>query len=110
MMKAKEFAKYLERDICCYHCGVTDDTLVPQHRMRRGMGGKNKRAENPANVIVLCSYINGLIESNSIAASNALRYGWAIESWQDPEIQPVYDRSSGKWWLLNDNFGRLLSL
>jgi hypothetical protein len=110
MMKSKEFAKYLERDIWCYHCGITDETLVPQHRIRRGMGGKNKRAEQPANVIVLCSYINGLIESNAIAASNALRYGWTLESYENPELRPVFDRMLGQWWILDNNFRRRLSL
>jgi hypothetical protein len=109
-MKQKEFDKYLARDVWCYHCGISDDTLVPQHRLRRGMGGKNKRADNPANVIVLCSFMNGLIESNSVAASNALRYGWALESYENPELRPVFDRMLGQWWVLDNNFGRRLVL
>jgi hypothetical protein len=105
-MNKKEFDKYLRRDKArCYHCGITDDTLVPQHRKGRGMGG-SKAAHTPSNIITFCSDYNGRIESNAIARSKAKRLGWSLESWQDPKEFPVFDTASGNWYLLGDDFSR----
>jgi hypothetical protein len=107
-MTPKQFAKYLERDRRCYHCGATDETLVPQHRIGRGMGSKNAKAERVSNVIVLCSMLNGLIESDDRWKALALGYGWSLRSWQDPASEGVYDATGDVWWLLDDAFGRRL--
>ena len=107
-MTPKQFARYLERDGRCYHCGATDDTLVPQHRIGRGMGSKNAKAERVSNVIVLCSMLNGLIESDDRWAGVARANGWSLRSWQDPATAPVYDALEGVWWLLGDDFTRQL--
>jgi hypothetical protein len=106
MMNKKEFNKYLTRDMGrCYHCGITDDTLVPQHRQGRGMGGSKAR-NVPSNIITFCSDHNGRIEANAIAKAKARRLGWSLESWQDPKTAPVFDSSSGSWYLLGDDFSR----
>lgn len=106
MMKPKEFEKYLKRDFYrCYHCGISDNTLVPQHRLGRGMGGSKVR-DVPSNIITLCSDQNGRIESNAIAASRARRLGWKLESWQDPTLTPVFDMNTGEWFILGDDFTR----
>lgn len=105
-MTGKEFAKYVSRDQRCYHCGRLDETLVPQHRIGRGMGSKNAKAEQPSNVIVLCSAANGLIESDADFAERARRAGWKLDSWQDPEVEPVYDVQSGLWFTLDNFFQR----
>jgi len=103
-MTKKEFDKYLARDKHCLHCGLVDDTLVPQHRLGRGMGGKSKTADRVSNIIVFCSKANGLLESSSTLAQMGRDYGWKLQTGQDPATTPVYD--NGVWWLLTDDFKR----
>lgn len=103
-MTGKQFAKYLARDHRCLHCG-TEQSLVPNHRANRGMGGSKVR-DVPSNIVVLCHGANYLIEAVAFHAAEARRYGWKLESWQDPAQTPVYDRSSARWYLLDDQFGR----
>jgi hypothetical protein len=103
-MTPKQFAKYLERDKGCVHCGDVE-TAVPNHRANRGMGGSKKR-DHPANIVVLCSMVNGLIESDPQWASTARQYGWKLATWDDPYWVPVFDAVWGGWWLLDDDFGR----
>jgi hypothetical protein len=104
-MNKKQFDKFLARDKHCYHCGISDDTLVPNHRANRGMGGSKTR-EKPSNVVVMCSVMNGLIESSSGLAEQAKWFGWKLESWEDPLTSPVYDFMLGNWYLFDDNYGR----
>jgi len=100
----KEFDKYLKRDNHrCWHCGLDDDTLIPQHRKNRGHGGL-RSLNNPFNVIVLCSRFNGLIEADSDAAQLARDYGWKLSQYEDPEFVPIWDMSEQKWYLLNADF------
>lgn len=101
----KEFAKYLKRDGECVHCGLDDDSLIPQHRANRGAGGSKKR-DVPSNIIVLCSAYNGLIESDAEAARFAKEFGYKLESWEDPKRVPFYSR--GKWWILDDSYNRFV--
>lgn len=104
-MTPKEFKKYLERDFNeCVHCGISDDTLVPQHRKNRGHGG-SKLLNQSSNIIVLCSEFNGRIESDPNAAALARRFGWKLNSWEDPTEVPIHSR--GLYWLLDDKFGRV---
>lgn len=104
MMNKKEWAKYLDRDLICPHCGTDDGTLVPQHRANRGMGGSHKK-HKPSNILVFCSYFNGQIESNPKAAEIARTMGWKLESWQNASEIPFY--CEGKWYLIDDNFNRI---
>ncbi len=105
-MNRKEFDRYLRRDFGrCYHCGINDDTLVPQHRQGRGMGGSKAR-HTPSNIITFCSDHNGKIESNAIALLRAKRLGWRLESWQDPRNTPVFCMTTGEWYLLTDDYTR----
>jgi hypothetical protein len=105
-MTKKEFNKYLARDQWCLHCGLQDDTLIPQHRRNRGMGGSESRSK-PSNVIVLCSQFNGLIEASEVASRAAQKYGWKLREGQEPDKTPVFDSWLGVWWLLTDKFGRI---
>jgi hypothetical protein len=107
-MTKKEFAKYLVRDAdSCWHCGVSNDTLVPQHRVNRGMGGsKAPRLNNPSNIITFCSWANGLLESSPEFAEHARAMGWKLDSWNNPLQEPVFFAANGTWWLLNDDFTR----
>lgn len=101
----KEFAKYLARDGHCYHCGVSDDTLVPQHRRNRGMGGSKMR-DTASNIVVVCSQSNGAFEASERASRAAQRYGWKLRPGQDPLTTPVFDAFAGVWYLLDDKFGK----
>lgn len=106
-MTPKEFRKYLDRDVSCPHCGVSDETLVPQHRKNRGFGGSKER-NSPANIMVMCSAFNGLIESSAEAAELARKFGWKLESWENPLEIPIL--ADGQYWLLDNNFGRFVLL
>ena len=104
-MKRKEFQRFLDRDGHCPHCGRTDDTLVPNHRANRGVGGF-KAGDKPANIVVLCSRANGLIEADAQEAETARRFGWKISRYDDPANVPVYDAVTGRWWFLDNDYGR----
>lgn len=101
-MKPKEFAKLVERDGGCLHCGETE-RISPNHRINRGMGG-SKLLDKPSNLVVLCSEMNHLIESSGLHRDLALHYGWKLERWQVPEESPVFDSRAWAWFLL-DNAG-----
>jgi hypothetical protein len=101
----KEFAKYLARDKHCLHCGLADETLVPQHRRNRGIGGSKMRS-NASNVIVVCSLSNGLFEASQSHSVTAQRYGWKLRAGQDPKTTPVFDAYEGTWYLLDDDWGK----
>ncbi len=95
-MTPKQFRKFLDRDGGCWHCGDAE-TAVPHHRVNRGMGGSKARDE-ASNVIVMCSRVNGLMESDPIVAEMAREFGWKLESWQIPANVPVYNAVSNKWF------------
>jgi hypothetical protein len=105
-MTPKQFARFVARDGGCVHCGETE-AIAPNHRINRGAGG-SKRRDNPANIVVLCSQLNALIESDSGWRSKALTYGWKLNSWDDPLFVPVFDVLRGVWWRLDDSFGRVV--
>lgn len=105
-MNKKEFEKFLARDKYCLHCGAQDETLVPQHRRNRGMGGSKSRSK-PSNVIVVCSLSNGLFEASESHSMTAQKYGWKLRAGETPEYSPVYDAYAGVWYLLDDEYGRI---
>lgn len=105
-MTKKQFQKYLDRDGGCVHCGEME-AAVPNHRSNRGMGG-SKAKDVPSNVVVLCSNLNGLIESDAMFLQVAKENGWKLESWQNPLTEPYYDLRNGKWFEINNNFERKL--
>lgn len=103
-MKPKEFAKLVERDRYCLHCGEVE-AISPNHRINRGMGGSKLRNQ-PSNYVLICSILNGLIESDHRWANLAEDYGWKLRSWEDTLTIGVFDQMSGKWFRLNDDFTR----
>jgi len=107
-MTPKQFQKYLDRDLGrCWHCGTTDATLVPQHRLGRGMGNGNRvKADSPANIIVFCSLANGQVEADARFAEAARLNGWKLSSWQTPADAPVFDYTTQTWFALADDFTR----
>lgn len=84
-----------------------DDTLIPQHRLGRGMGGSKAR-DVPSNIIVFCADQNQRIEENYVARERARRNGWSLQSWEDPATTPVFDMTSGEWYVLGDDFSRVV--
>ena len=111
-MTPKDFKRLLARDRHCLHCGLDDDTLIPQHRINRQMGGAGtaSKRNKPSNLIVLCSAFNGLIESDADAAQEAGARGWKLQSWQDPLFEPVWDSVHSMWLSLDDEFGSVALL
>lgn len=104
-MTPKEFRKYLDRDLYCLHCGDTE-TLVPNHRANRGMGGSKKR-DVPSNIVVLCALLNGQIEGSHHHAKMAHAFGWKLSSWENPLEMPVWDSMAGVWYRLDDSYRRV---
>lgn len=108
-MNGRQFALYLARDLhCCCGCVGREDTLVPQHRINRGMGG-SRVLDRPANIIVMCSDMNGRIESDPTAAAAAREYGWKLSRWESPEDTPFYDLATGTWNLLDNLYHRTIT-
>ena len=103
-MNKKQFQKFIDRDKGCFHCGVNDETLVPQHRSNRGMGGGG--SNRPSNIILLCAVANGLLESDSDFAAVGRFNGWKLSKWGDSLTEPVFDSYRGVWAYLDDDFGR----
>lgn len=101
-MKQKQFERYVTRDGGCVHCGETE-TVSPHHRVNRGMGGSKLR-DNAANIVVMCSLFNGLIESDEKSAHVARLYGWKLRPWEDATETPLWHASSRTWRLLQDDY------
>jgi hypothetical protein len=104
-MKPNEFKKYEARDTHCPHCGVGVPYLVPHHRKNRGMGG-SKLLDTPSNILLVCALLNGAMEQQSEVAEDAKRYGWKLESWQDPLVIPIYDAITGFLYRLKDDYSK----
>lgn len=100
-MKPKQFERFLARDNGCVHCGETE-TVSPHHRANRGMGGSKVR-DNPANIVVMCSSFNSLMESDEPSANLARLYGWKLRPWENPTDVPLWHISSRTWRLLQDD-------
>lgn len=103
-MKKSDFQRLVARDSYCLHCGETE-AVAPNHRANRGMGG-SKAAEVPSNLVLICSVLNGLIESDHRWADLAYANGWKVSKWAEWRDIPVFDAITGTWYLLNDDFTR----
>jgi hypothetical protein len=73
------------------------------------MGGSRER-EAPSNVVVLCSALNGLIESSSEWAEIARTNGWKLSASDNPEQSPYYDLQRGRWYLADNLYSRIVFL
>ena len=89
----------------CWHCG--SDEVTVQHRVNRGMGG-SKLLDNPANLILLCWFVNFEMEASSRAAKSAEFAGWKVSRYVDPKTVRVFHYPSGQWFLLDDLWNREL--
>jgi len=98
----KQFRRFLDRDDGCVHCGETE-TVVPHHRLNRGMGG-SKKLDHPANIIVMCSSYNTLMESNSKIADHARSQGWKLRTGDNPATTPVWSVKVMSFVLLTTDY------
>lgn len=106
VMDKKRFNRFLERDGGCIHCGELD-AVAPHHRRNRGMGGSKDR-DTPSNIVVLCSVLNGLLESDPHWARKARDWGWKLTAGQDPTTTPVWIPVEGAWFTFDDNYKRYI--
>lgn len=89
-----------DRDSHCWHCG-SDIDLVPHHRKNRGMGGR-RSLDTIANLILVCSQWNGLMESDWEAAKTARVWKHKLRD-TDHFSEPVFDRTVGLWFELGSD-------
>lgn len=85
----------------CAWTGMTSDTLVPQHRQGRGMGG-SKAAHRLSNLVWLDSTLNGLIESDPAMQAEAVRRGIKVSRYEDIEEAKIEHAVHGLCRLLDD--------
>ncbi|WP_156027647.1 hypothetical protein [Mycetocola saprophilus] len=85
----------------CAWTGIDDDTLVPQHRSGRGMGGDRSK-NRLANLVWLRSSINSLIEDDPWWAEEARRRGIKISLHADPTLTPIVHAVHGTVILSDD--------
>ncbi len=108
-MNGRQFARYLARDLRCpCACLDREDTYVPNHRAGRGMGG-SKLLDRPSNILVMCSAMNGLIESDAGVAECARENGWKLNRWESPEDTPYLDLGTMRWFTIDNDYNRVLT-
>jgi len=93
------------RDAHCWHCGATDD-LVPHHRKNRGMGG-SKLLDGLDNLMLVCAFWNGEMESTSADAAAARGWGHKLSAWEATN-RPVFDIPTSTWYTLLEDGTRVV--
>ena len=108
-MNRATFAKYLDRDKQCWHCGSDGDDLIPHHRANRGHGGAGKQSilNQPSNIILMCSQANFLMEHDAEFAARARLFGWKISRYAEPTEEVCYDLWRGVYCYLGNDFARV---
>jgi hypothetical protein len=66
------------------------------------MGSKNAKANQPSNIVILCSEANFLLEASAEFAELGRKLGWKLRQHETPTEVPIFGH--GGWWLLNDDF------
>lgn len=69
------------------------------------MGGSRGR-DVPSNIIVLCSVLNGLLESDAGWAERARAYGWKLGPGDQSTEVPVWYPMAGESYVLDNEFGK----
>ena len=93
------------RDAHCWHCGATDD-LVPHYRKNRGMGG-SKLLDGLDNLMLVCAFWNGEMESTSADAAAARGWGHKLSAWEATN-RPVFDIPTSTWYTLLEDGTRVV--
>ena len=70
------------------------------------MGGSKLR-DTPSNIVLMCSLMNGLMESNPHSADRAREMGWKLSGYAQPAQVPLWDANLGEWVLLDDEYGKV---
>lgn len=98
------YKRLFARDLYCVWHGrdCDQETLVPQHRANRGIGGY-RAGDALSNLVLLCAY-NSLIESDSVIAAEARSLGIKISRHSDPRTVPIQHQQHGLV-LLDDDGG-----
>lgn len=101
MITASMRSKLQKRDPYCVHCGEIND-LVVHHRKNKGMGGSPKgEYDRLSNLMRICMWYNGFIESSATAADAARENGHKLRQW-DEFSSPIKDECTGIWYILDD--------
>lgn len=98
-LNKKVLAALRKRDDHCWHCGAGDEYLVPHHRKNRQAGGSKERENDITNLLLICAYWNGIIESQAVHAYTARMYGQKLRSWEQTD-KAVYDAYENRWYRL----------
>lgn len=69
------------------------------------MGG-SKLLDRPSNVIVFCSLMNDLIETDASVAERARENGWKLRRWESPEDVAFLDLGTMTWNLIDNEYNR----
>ena len=67
------------------------------------MGGSKLR-DTAANIVVMCSAFNTLMESDEAHANIARLYGWKLRPWETAADTPFWHRPTGTWRVIHDDF------
>lgn len=67
------------------------------------MGGSKSR-DVPSNIIVVCSWLNFMMEADATIAEVARHNGWKLRNGQVPDEEPVFYQTMDLWGVLDDNF------
>lgn len=97
-MNKQTFAKLVKRDQTAVESGQESETNVPNHRINRSVGG----TDDPSNLVLMGFEYNVFIESDADKRRHALKYGWKLESWQDPLTEPFFHVGLRQWVLADD--------
>lgn len=94
-MNRAYFNKLVRRDRTAVESGQESETNVPNHRINKSVGG----TDAPTNLVLMGYEYNGFLESDAEIRRRAIKYGWKLESWQDPAEEPFYHFGLHHWVL-----------
>jgi len=72
------------------------------------MGG-SKLLDTASNIIVLCSTLNNLLETNADIAEQARVNGWKLRPGQNPKKVPVWLPRRLSWALLTNDYDVIIT-
>lgn len=110
-MNVKPYTRDVVFDRDHYKCSICGEVsnIVVHHRINRGMGGDPKGVLNAlSNLLTLCNWCNGALESLPSFAATGRYHGHKLSRWQDPLEVPVRYGWTGEWRLLDDDGNALL--
>jgi hypothetical protein len=67
------------------------------------MGGSKLR-DTAANIVVMCSSFNGLMESDEAHANMGRLYGWKLRPWETASEVPLWHQPTNTWRIIRDDY------